>query len=182
MRYIIIFLFISLFLVGCSSAEEERGMTIDEHVKVHEELVAKAAEEAAEAEAEEEEEQIEEEVVEEEPEEEPEVEEEPEGPQPGQNLFDPTTVEQGVWMGYEGQLMHNNSDMVLSQPIEYDPSRSYAINNSAYVSYYNGESFIETVRYSDVGTELLIEPRQEADSIRISIPSNRSDSFEFIIK
>lgn len=181
MRYILIFSFISLFVVGCSSAEEERGMTIDEHVKVHEERVAQAAAEQAELE-EEEEEQIEDEVVVEEPEEAEEVEEEPVGPQPGQNLFDPTTVENGVWMGYEGQLMHNNSDMVLSQPIEYDPSRSYAVNSSAYVSYYNGESFLETVRYSDVGTELLIEPRQEADTIRISIPSNRADSFEFFIK
>lgn len=85
-------------------------------------------------------------------------------------------------MGYEGQIMTNNSDMVLSGPIEYDPSLSFAINDSAYISYYNGETFIETVRYSDVGTELLIEPRQNANNIRVSIPSGRASTFEIYRK
>lgn len=185
MRNIIILSFISLFIIGCSSDEKERGITIAEHVKVHEVLAQEAEKEKAQ-EAEEEaalaEEEAEKEVVEEAPPEEEVVEEVPEGPQPGENLFDRDNLEYGVWMGYEGAIMTNNSEMVLTGPIEYDPNNTYAINTSAYVSYYNGDTFIETVRYSDVVNELLINPYPEANSVRISIPANRSSTFKFYIK
>ena len=179
---------ITLLLVGCSDDETDRGMTIDELVVVKNEIVE---EEAASAE-EEAEDETEEEVVEEEVEEEEDVEvaEEDEtedevdedAVEVGVNLFDPSTVEQGRWMAYDGQIRTDNSEMVLSQSIEYDPTLTYAINTSVYVSYLEDDRFIETIRYSDVSNERLIEPRDAANNIRISIPSSRANDFEIVIK
>ena len=181
---------ITLLLVGCSDDETDRGMTIDELVVVKNEIVeeeaASAEEEAEDAEDETEEEVVEEEVEEEEVEvaEEDETEEEvdEDAVEVGVNLFDPSTVEQGRWMAYDGQIRTDNSEMVLSQSIEYDPTLTYAINTSVYVSYLEDERFIETIRYSDVSNERLIEPREAANNIRISIPSSRANDFEIVIK
>ncbi len=177
---------ITLLLVGCSDDEADRGMTIDELVLVKNEIVA---EEAALAE-EEAEDAVEEVVEEDEEEEEVEVAEEDETEEEvdedavevGVNLFDPSTVEQGRWLAYDGQVRTDNSDMVLSSSIEYDPSLTYAINTSAYVSYLEDDRFIETIRYSDVTNERLIEPRDAANNIRISIPASRANDFEIIVK
>lgn len=178
---------ITLLLVGCSDDEADRGMTIDELVVVKNEIVeeeAASAEEEAEDETEEEvvEEEVEEEEVEVAEEDETEEEVDEDAVEVGVNLFDPSTVEQGRWMAYDGQIRTDNSEMVLSQSIEYDPSLTYAINTSVYVSYLEDERFIETIRYSDVSNERLIEPREAANNIRISIPSSRANDFEIVIK
>lgn len=178
---------ITLLLVGCSDDEADRGMTIDELVVVKNQIVEEEAD-SAEEETEDEEAEVEEEVeeVEEEEElEEEEVEEEEEeedGVEVGVNLFDSSTVEQGRWMAYDGQIRTNNSDMILSQPIEYDPSLTYAINSTAYVSYLEDDQFIETILYSDVSRETLIEPVGQANNIRMSIPSSRINDFEIVVK
>lgn len=178
---------ITLLLVGCSDDEADRGMTIDELVVVKNEIVeeeAASAEEEAEDETEEEvvEEEVEEEEVEVAEEDETEEEVDEDAVEVGVNLFDPSTVEQGRWMAYDGQIRTDNSEMVLSQSIEYDPTLTYAINTSVYVSYLEDERFIETIRYSDVSNERLIEPREAANNIRISIPSSRANDFEIVIK
>ena len=182
---------ITLLLVGCSVDEADRGMTIDELVVVKNEIVeeeaASAEEEAEDAEDETEEEVVEEEVEEEEDvevaeEDETEDEVDEDAVEVGVNLFDPSTVEQGRWMAYDGQIRTDNSEMVLSQSIEYDPTLTYAINTSVYVSYLEDDRFIETIRYSDVSNERLIEPRDAANNIRISIPSSRANDFEIVIK
>lgn len=182
---------LTLLLAGCADDEADRGMTIDELVVVKNQIVeeeaALAEEEAGDVEEEVEEEEVaEEEDVEvaEEDETEDEDEEEPEEDtvEVGVNLFDPSTVEQGRWMAYDGQIRTDNSEMVLSQSIEYDPTLTYAINTSVYVSYLEDDRFIETIRYSDVSNERLIEPREAANNIRISIPASRANDFEIVVK
>src|SRR5699024_7677928 len=63
------------------------------------------------------------------------------------NLMDMGSLTEGSWMGYDGEAVEND-EMMTSESIKYDSSKTYEINRSSYVSYYNGEEFIETIQYS----------------------------------
>lgn len=53
-------------------------------------------------------------------------------------LIDVGSATTGSWMGYEGEPVEN-AEMMTSESIDYDPSKTYEINRSSYVSYFNGE-------------------------------------------
>lgn len=90
------------------------------------------------------------------------------------NLIDTGSVTEGSWISYDGNVVENE-EMMTSKSIDYDPSKDYEINRSSYVSYYNGDEFIETIQYSD-DPPMTIDTVEEADSIVISFNQYNEDT------
>lgn len=85
-----------------------------------------------------------------------------EEPSHDSGLLDLSDTEEG-WLNFEGDI-GENSEYRITPKIEYNPDTDYKINNGAYVTYYNGDEFIETVQQA----EGVIEQVDEADNIRVS--------------
>lgn len=92
------------------------------------------------------------------------------------NLIDTGSLTEGSWMGYDGEAVENE-EMMTSEPIDYDPATSYEINRSSYVSYFNGDEFIETIQYSD-DPPMTLDTVEEADSIQISFNQYNEDTIQ----
>lgn len=90
------------------------------------------------------------------------------------NLIDTGSVTEGSWISYDGNVVENE-EMMTSKSIDYDPSKDYEINRSSYVSYYNGDEFIETIQYSD-DPPMTLDTVEEADSIVISFNQYNEDT------
>lgn len=90
------------------------------------------------------------------------------------NLIDTGSLTEGSWITYDGETVENE-EMRSTEPIDYDPSKDYEINRSSYVSYYNGDEFIETIQYSD-DPPMTIDTVEEADSIVISFNQYNEDT------
>ena len=90
------------------------------------------------------------------------------------NLIDTGSLTEGSWITYDGETVENE-EMRTTEPIDYDPSKDYEINRSSYVSYYNGDEFIETSQYSD-DPPMTIDTVEEADSIVISFNQYNEDT------
>ena len=90
------------------------------------------------------------------------------------NLIDTSLVTDGSWISYDGNVV-GNEEMMTSKSIDYDPSKDYEVNRSSYVSYYNGDEFIETIQYSD-DPPMTLDTVEEADSIVISFNQYNEDS------
>lgn len=90
------------------------------------------------------------------------------------NLIDTGSLTEGSWVSYDGNTVENE-EMRSTDHIDYDPSKTYEINRSSYVSYYNGEEFIETIQYSD-DPPMTLDTVDEADSIVISFNQYNEDS------
>ena len=90
------------------------------------------------------------------------------------NLIDNGSVTEGSWISYDGNVVENE-EMMTSKSIDYDPSKDYEINRSSYVSYYNGDEFIETIQYSD-DPPMTLDTVEEADSIVISFNQYNEDT------
>lgn len=95
----------------------------------------------------------------------------------GENgLIDLGSATKGSWMGYKGEAVENE-EMITSDTIDYDPSKTYEINRSSYVSYFNGEEFIETVQYSD-DPPMTLDTVEEADNIVVSFNVYNEDTIK----
>lgn len=92
------------------------------------------------------------------------------------NLFDSNDVEEGYWIGQSGQEIQD-SDMIISNFIDYNPNTEYQMNRTAYVSYYNGEELLSTILHSG-STPITVQTNEEADRIRISFDTSKLDNFE----
>jgi len=57
--------------------------------------------------------------------------------------------------------------MRTSDLIPYNSDKNYEINRSSYVSYFNGDEFIETKLYGE-GLPLSIDSVEKADGIKVS--------------
>src|SRR5699024_1296325 len=90
------------------------------------------------------------------------------------NLIDTSSVTDGSCMSYDGNVVENE-EMMTSKSIDYDPSKDYEINRSSYVSYYNGDEFIETIQYSE-DPPMTLDTVEEADSIVISFNQYNKDT------
>jgi len=90
------------------------------------------------------------------------------------NLIDTSSVTDGSWISYDGNVVENE-EMMTSKSIDYDPSKDYEINRSSYVSYYNGDEFIETIQYSE-DPPMTLDTVEEADSIVISFNQYNKDT------
>ena len=91
-------------------------------------------------------------------------------------LIDTGAATSGSWMGYKGEAVEND-EMMTSESIKYDPSKTYEINRSSYVSYYKGDEFIETIKYSDE-PPMTLETVEEADSIVVSFNVYNKDTIK----
>lgn len=90
------------------------------------------------------------------------------------NLINTGSLTEGSWITYDGETVENE-EMRTTEPINYDPSKDYEINRSSYVSYYNGDEFIETIQYSD-DPPMTIDTVEEADRIVISFNQYNEDT------
>ena len=92
----------------------------------------------------------------------------------GDNLIDTGSLTEGSWMGYDGEAVENE-EMRTTEKIDYDSSKTYEINRSSYVSYFNGENFIETIQYNGE-PPMTLDTVEEADSIVISFNQYNEDT------
>src|SRR5699024_3741062 len=92
------------------------------------------------------------------------------------NLIDKESLNEGGWINFEGNLKED-SEMVNTESIPYDPSKEYELNSGAYVTYFNGEEFIETKLIQD-DLPGPIETVDEADSIQLSFHKDFIDMIE----
>lgn len=92
------------------------------------------------------------------------------------NLIDTGSVTEGSWISYDGNVVENE-EMMTSKSIDYDPANNYEINRSSYVSYYNGDEFLETIQYSE-DPPMTLEAVEEADSVVISFNKYNQDTIE----
>lgn len=90
------------------------------------------------------------------------------------NLIDMGSLTEGSWMGYNGEAVENE-EMMTTDFIDYDSSKTYEINRSSYVSYFNGEDFIETIQYSGE-PPMTLDTVEEADRIMVSFNQYNEDS------
>ena len=91
-------------------------------------------------------------------------------------LIDTGAATTGSWMGYDGEAV-DNDEMMTSESIDYDPSKTYEINRSSYVSYFNGEDFIETIQYSG-DPPMTLDTVEDADSIVVSFNVYNEDTIK----
>lgn len=91
-------------------------------------------------------------------------------------LIDTGSATTGSWMGYDGEAV-DNDEMMTSESIDYDPSKTYEINRSSYVSYFNGEDFIETIQYSG-DPPMTLDTVEDADSIVVSFNVYNEDTIK----
>lgn len=92
------------------------------------------------------------------------------------NLIDTNSLTEGSWMGYNGEAVEKE-EMRTTETIEYDASKKFEINRSSYVSFFNGDEFIETIQYSD-DPPLTLDTVEEADNIIISFNQYNEDTIE----
>ncbi|SFK50426.1 hypothetical protein [Salinicoccus halodurans] len=96
------------------------------------------------------------------------------------NLIDAGSATEGSWVGYNGDEVED-AEMVTSELIPYDPNTDYEINRSSYVSYFNGDEFIETKLYGE-DLPLTIDSIEEADGIKVSFNQYNKDAIELVEK
>lgn len=96
------------------------------------------------------------------------------------NLIDAGSATEGSWVGYNGNEVEDE-EMMTSELIPYDPNTDYEINRSSYVSYFNGDEFIETKLYGE-DLPLTIDSIEEADGIKVSFNQYNKDAIELVEK
>jgi hypothetical protein len=91
----------------------------------------------------------------------------------GNNLIDHDNIVTGSWINYDGKET-DDDEMRMTETISYNPEADYEVNRSSYVSYYNGDEFIDTVLYGEE-PPMSLEKVEEADTIRISFNAYNED-------
>lgn len=87
------------------------------------------------------------------------------------NLIDPNTLIDGQWIDFNG--VEKASDKYVStESIDYNPGNEYSINNGVYVSYFNDEEFIETIRFNEEGKLNQVE---DSNNIKLSFHEQFKD-------
>lgn len=96
------------------------------------------------------------------------------------NLFDSNTIEEGIWISQNGDTV-DKEGMILSEPIEYDPELTYLMNETAYVTYLNGDEIIKTL-LMDEDRPITLETVDEADNIKVNFDEAKLENFELTTK
>jgi len=96
------------------------------------------------------------------------------------NLIDKESLNEDGWINFEGDVKEQ-AEMMNTESIPYDPSKEYELNSGAYVTYFNGEEFIETKLTQD-NLPGPIETVDEADSIKLSFHKDFLDIIELTEK
>src|SRR5699024_6091018 len=97
-----------------------------------------------------------------------------------ENLIDIANLTSGSWIGYNGEAVEDD-EMRTTGFIPYDSDKNYEINRSSYVSYFNGDEFIETKLYGE-GLPLSIDSVEKADGIKVSFIKYNKDTIKLLIK
>jgi len=97
-----------------------------------------------------------------------------------ENLFDSNTIEEGIWISQNGDIVEKEG-MILSKPIEYNPEYTYLMNETAYVTYLNGEEIIKTL-LMDENRPITLETVKEADNIKVNFNEVKLENFELTMK
>src|SRR5699024_825997 len=92
------------------------------------------------------------------------------------NLIDAGNLTSGSWIGYNGEAVEDE-EMKTTASIPYDSDKNYKINRSSYVSYFNGDEFIETKLYEE-GLPKTIDTVDEADSVKVSFKRYKEEAIE----
>jgi len=94
------------------------------------------------------------------------------------SLIDLEIAETGQWVNYEGEYTQA-SDMIVTEYIPYSPDDEYMITEGTYISYYDGDEFIQTdLIQGDMPQE--IASVEDADNIRLSFSQDFEDTMEVI--
>lgn len=92
------------------------------------------------------------------------------------NLIDKEKLNEGGWINFDGKVK-DQAEMMNTESIPYDPSKEYKLSSGAYITYFNGEEFIETKLIQD-NIPGPIETVDEADSIKVSFHKDFIDIIE----
>jgi len=92
------------------------------------------------------------------------------------NLIDKESLNEDGWINFEGSVKEQ-AGMMNTESIPYDPAKEYELNSGAYVTYFNGDEFIETKLIQD-NLPGPIETIDEADSIKLSFHKDFIDTIE----
>lgn len=92
-------------------------------------------------------------------------------------INDETIIESG-YVNYRG-IMVNDSDMMTTIPLRVDPSNTYEVTRSSYISYYNDFSFIETKLFTGGEFPKVVDIPEETTHIRVSFNTGNRDAIEF---
>lgn len=92
------------------------------------------------------------------------------------NLIDKEKLNENGWINFEGNVKEQ-AEMMNTESIPYDPFKEYELSSGAYVTYYNGEEFIET-KLTQENLPGPIETVDEADNIKLSFHKDFIDITE----
>lgn len=97
-----------------------------------------------------------------------------------ENLFDNNAIEEGIWISQNGDTVEKEG-MILSEPIEYNPEFTYLMNETAYVTYLNGDEIIKTLLMEE-DRPITLETVEEADNIKVNFNEVKLENFELTTK
>jgi len=97
------------------------------------------------------------------------------------NLINTEELVEGEWIDTKGEHQEN-AGMYHTQSIDYSSSNEYALFANSYVSYYNAEEFIKTIRYSGEVKDIPhnLESVEDADNVILSFSEQWVDEIELI--
>lgn len=93
------------------------------------------------------------------------------------NLINKINIIEDRWINYEGES-ENNKAMNQSQFIPVDSQKTYKLDTDAYVSYFYGDEYIETILHED--SPQTIEMVEEADGIIISFNKENLNGIKLV--
>lgn len=97
-----------------------------------------------------------------------------------ENLFNNNAIEEGIWLSQNGDTVEKEG-MILSEPIEYNPEFTYLMNETAYVTYLNGDEIIKTLLMEEE-RPITLETVEEADNIKVNFNEVKLENFELTTK
>lgn len=92
-------------------------------------------------------------------------------------INDDTIIESG-YVNYRG-IMVNDSDMLTTVPLKVDPSTTYEVTRSSYISYYDGFSFIETELFTGGEFPKVVDIPEETTHVRVSFNTGNKEAIAF---
>ena len=94
------------------------------------------------------------------------------------NTIDNIDFKKGQWIHYNGDI-DKNKGVSMSEKLDYDSDSSYKVNTVAYVSYYNEDQFIKTIKYDGKMPE-TIKNVKNANKIIISVFKKDESKFKLM--
>jgi len=99
------------------------------------------------------------------------------------NLINIDMVTEGSWVDGKGDT-RSNPEMYMTEKIAYNTNEDYNLSRNAYVSFYEDEQFLKTVRYQGGFSDFpfILENVENSNNIIISFNNAWLDEIELIKK